>query len=132
VFKTFKTKLHLCIKQRFRCKLNVVGLCVLPHEFSLIQLHGFLHVLPRPDSQLPHLTWASASLMLPRSRSPENCLTHITWLRSPKPHPIRPNQTLSEPTAPRTPPHSRCRNSGCRIVRRTTAPDTGPHRTKTE
>jgi len=44
-------------------------MCVLPHEFSLIHLHGFLTALPRPDSQLPRL--ASASLMLPRLRSRE-------------------------------------------------------------
>jgi len=27
--------------------------CVLPHEFSLVHLHGFLTALPRPDSELP-------------------------------------------------------------------------------
>jgi len=58
---TFKTKLHLCINSVFRCKLNVFGVCdrVLPREFSLIHLHGFLTALPR-------------------SRSRENCLTCIT------------------------------------------------------
>jgi len=28
VFKTFKTKLHICISSVFRCKLNVFGVCV--------------------------------------------------------------------------------------------------------
>jgi len=49
--------------KRVRC----VCVCVLPHEFSLIHLHGFLTALPRPrpDSQLPRLglvNTASASV----------------------------------------------------------------------
>jgi len=44
--------------------------------FSLIHLHGFLTASSRPDPPLPRL--ASASSMLPRPRSRENCLTHIT------------------------------------------------------
>jgi len=51
---------------------------VLHHEFSLIHVHGFLTALPRPDSQLPRLTTASSMLPRPRSRSRQNCLTHIT------------------------------------------------------
>jgi len=37
--------------------------CVLPHEFSLIHLHGFLTALPRPDSPLPRLSLVNAALV---------------------------------------------------------------------
>jgi len=61
---------------------RVRSLCVLHQEFGLIRLHDFLTALPRPDSQLPCLNWASSMLPQPRSpsrsRSRENCLTHIT------------------------------------------------------
>jgi len=42
---------HNCIyvqKSVFRWKLYVFGVCVLPHEFSLIHIHGFLTALLRP------------------------------------------------------------------------------------
>jgi len=42
----------------FRCKLNVFSVCVLPHEFSLIHLHGFMTALPR--SRLGLVNAASA------------------------------------------------------------------------
>jgi len=51
---------------------------VLPHEISLIHLHGFLTALPQPRLCLILSCLASASSMLPRPRSRENCLTHIT------------------------------------------------------
>jgi len=63
------SKLHL-----FRCKLNVFGVCVLPHEFSLIHIHGFLTALPNCLAS-PLLSSALSMLMLPRPR--ENFLTHI-------------------------------------------------------
>jgi len=71
----------MCLRQNFiyiknsvfyRCKLNV---CVLPHEFSVIHLHGFLTTLPLPRLGLILSCVAYASSMLPRSR--ENCHTHI-------------------------------------------------------
>jgi len=50
---TFKTKLHLCMKQRFQMQAKRVRcVCVLPQEFSLIHLHGFLTALPRPRLNL--------------------------------------------------------------------------------
>jgi len=49
---------------------------VLPHEFSLKHLHGFLAALPWP--RLIFSCLASASSMLPRPQSRENCLTKIT------------------------------------------------------
>jgi len=48
VFKTFKTKLHMCIRQCFQMQAKRVRCDVLPHEFSLIHLHGFLTALHRP------------------------------------------------------------------------------------
>jgi len=48
VIKTYKNKLLLYKCSIFRCKLNVFGVCLLPHEFSLVHLHGFLTALSRP------------------------------------------------------------------------------------
>jgi len=65
VFETFKTQMNQCMTDR--CQLNVFVVCVLLYEFSLVHLHGFLIAL-----------LGSADSQLPRSRSRENCLTHIT------------------------------------------------------
>jgi len=35
--------------------------CVLPHEFSLIHIYGFLTALPLPNSQLPCLGLVNAA-----------------------------------------------------------------------
>jgi len=75
VFKTFKTKLQLCIKQCFKMQATRVRcVCVASWIFSLIHLLGILTVLPRPDSQLPRLSLVNATSAATR----ENCLTHIT------------------------------------------------------
>jgi len=66
--------------------------CVLPREFSLIDIHGFLTSLPRPqpDSQLPRLVNAASASW--------NCITHIT--ADPACHSALPRPTLLSHTTP--------------------------------